>query len=164
MVRRSLFLGLTGMLVVVIVYLVVQGRKQERAQQQNPRTVEVIRESRPTLTRVIAPTDLQIVESRVQISSAGSGSSPERGLSAKHQIVIRNDGKNTYRNPRLRMTYFGHGEKTLDARTKEVDGVVQPGQTQSLNEITIENLPAGAARSTVKILSADLERPAPVQK
>lgn len=164
MIRRSLFLGLTGMLVVVLVYLVVQGRKEERVQQQNPRTVEIVRDSKPTLTRIIAPPDLQILESRMEIFHAGSGSPGEGGLAAKHQIVIRNDGKNTYRNLRLRLTYLGLSQKVLDARTKEVGEVLQPVQRRSLDEITIENAPAGAVKSTVRIISADLESPASAPK
>lgn len=163
MVRRSLFLGLTGMLVVVLVYLVVQGRKEDRRQQQNPHPTEVIRESRPSLTRVIAPQELQIADSRMELSPAGSASPGASGLIDRHVIVIRNEGQTPFRGFRIRVTYLGRGEKILGTHTQEIREAIQPGETYSGNMV-IEDIPAGTAKSEVKILSADMESPAATSK
>src|SRR5512139_3023396 len=111
MARRSLFLGLTGMLVVVLVYLVVQGRKQEKQQQKNPRPVELVQESKPTPIRVMAPPDLQIMEAKMELSGTAAGLPNESGLSGKHQIVVRNNGQSVYQSVRFRLTYLSRGDK-----------------------------------------------------
>jgi hypothetical protein len=160
MIRRSLFLGLTGMLVVVLGYLVVQGRKQEKRQQQNPRPVELVRESKPTLTRLIAPTDLQIMDAKMEMSNADAGASKDGGLSAKHRIIVRNNGQTAYRNIRFRLTYFSRGDKVLGSQTRETKETLQAGQSRSMEVILVESIPTGTAKSAVSILSADLDTPA----
>ena len=149
MVRRSLFLGLTGMLVVVLGYLVVQGRKQEKKQQENPLPVEVVKESKPTLTRVIAPSDLQVMEAKMEVAHT------DGGLSAKHQIIVRNNGRSGYRNIRLRMTYVSRSEQALGSRTIQAAEILLAGQSRSLGEMLAKDVPAGTAKAAVTILSAD---------
>ncbi len=159
MVRRSLFLGLTGMLVAVLVYLVVQGRKEDRQQQQqNQRPLELIRESKPSLTRVIAPQELHIIDSRMELSPAGAGT-----VSDKHVIAIRNEGPTRFRSLRFRVIYLGHGGKVLATSTHEIRETIQPGETYSGN-VMIESVPAGTAKSELKILSADMESPVSASK
>ena len=159
MVRRSLFLGLTGMLVVVLVYLVVQGRKQEKQQKKNPRPVELVQESKPTPIRVMAPPDLQIMEAKVELSGTDAGLSNESGVSAKHQIVVRNNGQSVYQNIRFRLTYLSRGDKVLGSQIREAGETLQAGQSRSMGDILVENIPSGTAKSVVTILSADLESP-----
>ncbi len=158
MVRRSLFLGLTGMLGAVLVYLVVQGRKENKLQQQNVPPSEVIRQSRPSLTRIIAPQDLHIVDSRMELSPAGPASSGAGSLVDQHRIVIRNEGEIRFRSFRIRVTYLGRGDNVLGTRNHEVREEIQPGGTYS-GDMLIEDVPAGASKSEVKILSADMESP-----
>jgi hypothetical protein len=152
MARRSLFLGLTGMLIVVLGYLVVQGRKQEKQQQKNARPVELVQESKPTLTRAIAPPDLQITEAKVEVLH------DDGGLSAKHQIIVRNNGQSAYRNIRLRLTYLSRGDKALGSQIREAVETLQAGQSRSMGDILVEGVPAGTVKATVTILSADLDK------
>jgi hypothetical protein len=152
MARRSLFLALTGMLVVVLGYLVVQGRKEEKKrQQQVARPVEIIRESKASLTRILTPPDLEIVESRMQLSGAAET------LSARNEVVIRNKGTVTYRNPRVRLTFLGHRDKVLQTQTKELNEILQPGQVRAMAEILSPGVPVGTVKSAAVILSAEVE-------
>jgi hypothetical protein len=157
MARRSLFLGLTGMLVVVLGYLVVQGRKQEKLHQKNPRPVELVQESKPTPIRVMAPPDLQIIEAKLELSGADAGVAKESGLSAKHQVIVRNNGQSAYRNIRFRLTYLSRGDKVLGSQIREAGETLQGGQSRSMGDILVEGIPPGTAKSAVTILSADLE-------
>ncbi len=139
------------MLVAVLGYLVFQGRKNEKMQQQQiRRPVEVVKDSKPTLTRVFAPFDLEIVESKTALSGEGS-------RTAKHNLVIQNKGNNTYQGVLVRFSYFGPGDKVLESQTRKVSEVFQPGQARDAGEIVVDNLPKETKRSTARILSADLE-------
>ena len=151
MVRKTLFIGLTGMLVVVLGYLIFQGRKNEKMlQQEVRRPVEVVKDSKPTLTRVFAPFDLEIVESKTKLSG-------EAIRTAKHTLVIQNKGNNTYEGVLVKFSYFGSGDKVLESQTRKVSEVFQPGQAREAGEIVVDNLPKETKRSTARILSADLE-------
>jgi hypothetical protein len=156
MFRRSLFIGLTLMLAVVLVYLVVMGRRQEKRQTLRP--IEIIRESKPTLTRLLAPEDLEIVESRMEWVGAGIGAPPggPSPITARHIIVIRNHGRLAYRNILVKLSYFGRREKLLETRAKLLEEPLQPGKSR-ISEITMDNLPTGIVSCPAKIQYADLE-------
>ncbi len=162
MFRKSLFFGLTLMLAAVLVYLVIQGRHRERLRQTNAQPVEVIRNSPPSLTRVIAPSDLEIVESKMELgtvaSKQGQGAQPRP--TASHRIVIRDDGSAAYHSFALKITYFGRSNKVLESRTVPVAEVLQPGQARSVSEVKVEDVPADTVRCEVTVAYADLE-PAP---
>lgn len=159
MFRKSLFFGLTLMLAAVLVYLVIQGRRREKLQQSTPRPVEVIRSSPPSLTRVIAPDDLHIVESKMELETPSSqpGQESPQVHSARHHIVIRNDGSVAYHSIALRITYVGRANRILDTKTVPVADLLQPGQARSLADVEVENVPAGALKCEVAIAYADLE-------
>ncbi|MBP1624567.1 MAG: hypothetical protein H6Q07_2587, partial [Acidobacteria bacterium] len=53
MIRKSLFWGLTLVLVVALISLIVRGRRLEK--QQAGKSVEVVQESEPSPIRVLAP-------------------------------------------------------------------------------------------------------------
>jgi hypothetical protein len=164
MFRKSLFLGLTMMLAAALVYLVIQGRRQEKQRQTTSRPVEIVRESPPSLTRVIAPDDIGIIESKMELGSPGAQAGPagSAGVTATHHFVIRNNGRTAYHSFVLKLSYIGHQEKVLETRMVPVAEMLQPGQVRSIAEIKVENVPAGATRCIAKIASADLE-PAPAK-
>ena len=159
MFRKSLFLGLTMMLVAVLVYLVIQGRRQEKRQEKTVRPVEIVQESAPSLTRVIGPDDLEILESKTEIGASGAeaGQPPSVTVSATHRFTIRNNAHVAYHGLGLRLSYLGRGEKTLETRTVPVSDLLQPGQARVLDEIKEADLPAGTLKCRATIAYADLE-------
>ncbi len=158
MFRRSLFIGLTIMLAGVLIYLVIQGRRQERRPEATARPVEVVRSSPPSLTRVIQPADLSVVESRMNlVSSPPPRGEPAKGVTAVHHIVIRNSGSVAYHDFALRVDYFGKDRRAVETKTVSVSELLQPGQARSIPEFKVENVPAGTLRCEVRIRYADLE-------
>ncbi len=152
MLRKTLFWGLTLMLVAIIVSLVFRSRREEKSKAAE--AVEIVQQSRPTATRVLAPQDLIIVESKMELVKATG--EEQKGAAAHHEVVVRNDGSVEYASLQLRFTYLGPGNKDLGSKTCVATKPVPPHQTESLGEITVEEVPAGAARCTVQILYADL--------
>ena len=152
MLRKMLFWGLTLMLVAVIVSLAVRSRHQEK--KQAAAVVEVVRQSKPTATRVVAPQDLMIVESKMKLVAASA--KEQTTAAAQHEVVVHNDGPVGYGNVQLKFTYLGRGEKVLESKTCVVAKPIPPGQTVSLGDISIEGVPPAATRCTTQILSADL--------
>jgi hypothetical protein len=164
MFRKSLFLGLTIMLAAALAYLVIQGRRQQKVRQTTPHPMEIVRESTPSLTRVLAPDDLEVLEAKMEL--APSDSSPDQSrrtdLTARHQLVIRNSGRTAYHDFGLKLSYFGKGNKLLETRLVPANEIVRPGQARSIGEVKVENLPAQTLKCEAKIAYADLE-PAPRQ-
>jgi len=156
MFRKTLFWGLTLMLVAVLVSLVIRSRREEK--KQAPAVVEVVQESKPTATRVLSPLELVIVEAKMELAGV-DGKPPTKDQStatAHHQVVVRNDGPAGYSNVQLKLTYLGRGEKILESKTYVVAKPIPPGQTVSLGDISIEGVPAAATHCTARILYADL--------
>ena len=164
MFRRSLFLGLTVMLAAVLVYLVIQGRRQEKVQQTTSRPVEIVRESTPSLTRVLSPEDLDIVESKMELAAASPQADPAKpaAVTATHQFVLRNNGLAAYHGVGLKLSYLGRGNRVLETRTVPAAELLQPGQARALSELKVEHVPSGTVRCEAKIAYADLE-PTPTQ-
>ncbi len=154
MLRKTLFWGLTLMLVAIIVSLVFRSRREERSQAAV--AVEIVQKSKPTATRVLAPQDLVIVESRMKLVKAAAGE--QKGAAAHHEIVARNDGSVEYASLQLRFAYLGPGDRILGSKTHVAAQPMPPHQTESLGDIVVEDIPAGAVACTVRILSADLAR------
>ena len=69
MLRRSLFWGLTLMLGAVLVWLIINGRREEARQAAGP--TEVVKTANLSATRVAAPSDLEVVGSSVEASTKG---------------------------------------------------------------------------------------------
>ncbi len=154
MLRKTLFWGLTLMLVAIIVSLVIRSRREEKS--QAPRMSEIVQASKPTATRVVAPQDLEVVEAKMKLVEAAAKEQKE--ATAHHEVVVRNSGSLAYDNMALRFTYLGRGDKVLESRIRVVSKPVPPGQTASLGDIVVEDVPAGAINCTVKILYADLAK------
>lgn len=159
MFRKSLFLGLTLMLAAVLAYLVIEGRRQEKRRQEVPKTVEIVRDSPPSLTRVIAPDDLEIVESRMEISEAaeGKGSAPAGSLTAIHTFSIRHKGSTRYHSLALKIAYLNSDGSQIITRVVPVSEAPAPGETRSIAGVKSEGIPVGAVKCEARIAYADLE-------
>lgn len=157
MIRKSAFIGLTMALVAVLVWLAWQGRKEEAAQlEQAPK--EVVQTVVPSPTRAIDPPDLVISEARMELLAPGEATGPEMPA-ARHQLQIRNSGTVTYGDLLLQFSYLAGNGKLLEAVTKKVSAQVPPGATVTLDEVTVEGVPEGAQRCTVRILYAEIPGP-----
>lgn len=154
MFRKALFWGLTLMLLAIIVSLAIRSRRNER--KQAPEATEIVRESKPTPTRVVEPHDLVITESKMKL--VGGEAKGQRTATGHHEIVVRNDGPLGYENLQLKITYLGRGDKVLESRSYAVAKPVPPRQTESLGKIVIEDVPPGATNCSTRILFADLAR------
>ena len=158
MIRRSLFLGLTLVLVVALVTLIIRGRRLEK--QQIGRIVEVVQKSKPTPTRALSPPDLEIVQSKMQLEREAGRKGPLR--TARHQIELRNSGSVPYAATQLRFAYLDRGGKVLDTRTHTVAQGILPGAILKVTDIVVSDLPSAVANCRASIDYADFG-PAPPQ-
>jgi len=142
MFRKSLFLGLTVLLGAVLVSLVIQGRRQEQKQAAT-KVFEVVKQFKPTPTRVIAPQDLEIVR-------------PEDSV----QFTIRNHGTVAYSNPEVEFIYMGKDGRVLENQTVKIGKVIPPGQEVSIENAGSDKVPRETRRTLLKIRSAELISPA----
>lgn len=160
MFRKNLFLGLTIMLGVVLIYLFLQAREEEKEIQA--RHNEIIRSSKPSRTRVIYPGDLEITDSSMELSeelSEPADSTAEEagsGFVANHRIRIRNRGSVQYQDPLLQIAYLDRREKTLESRTHAVKMALSPGATLILDEIALYDIPSDTRSCKVRILYSDI--------
>jgi hypothetical protein len=154
MIRKSLFWGLTLLLVVTLISLIIRGRRLEKEQAQQ--TVEVVRESKATPTRVFAPQDLQITQARMQLEK--DSSNKEKIMAVRHEIEIRNSGNIPYSDIQLRFYYVSRTGKELATRTWSIPQKILPSATLSVTDILVTDVPASTADSKVVIVSADLAK------
>ena len=152
MFRKSIFWGLTLMLGTVLVWLIIQGRKEETRLAAAPS--EIVKTAKSSFTRVIAPSDLDAEESRLEITTK----TPAPG--AVGQVVIHNRGKVAYHGVMLKVSCLGSGGKLLDTRTQLVPETIAAGQTLTVGGIVLDTGPRGTVRCSVSILYSDLG-PAP---
>jgi hypothetical protein len=159
MIRKWLFLGLTLMLAAVVITLLIKGRQEEKNKQEAAlHPVEVVRVSKPSLTRIIGPKEIVVSEQSLDMSPAATSSGESSRMQYRHKLVLRNTGRLACRNLRIRIVYYGRGEKVLETTTKEMADTLPPGEQRSL-EFVVEDLPKGAIKADARVLSADLERP-----
>ena len=152
MIRKSLFWGLTLVLVVALVNLMIRGRRLEKQQGSQP--VEVVQESTPTSTRVLAPQDLEILHSGMRLEEqAGSTAQAE---TAVHEIEIRNNGSVPYGTIQLGFDYLGSDGKLLASKTRSIIQTIVPGATLKLIDLKAEGLPTSTASSRVAVIFADI--------
>ncbi len=151
MMRKSLFWGLTLMLVAVLVWLVLQARKEDARRTSGP--VEIVRTAKLSATRAVAPKDLEIGGSPIEIAKGRS-----RGaLSVSRDgVTIHNRGNVAYHNILLKLTCFGSGSTVLHTQNRTVEGTLKPGQSLPVGDIAADALPPGTTRCTVTVLLADL--------
>jgi hypothetical protein len=159
MIRKSLFWGLTLVLMVALINLIIRGRRLEK--QQSGRFAEDVRESQPTPTRVLVPRDLEIVQAKMRLEAQGSGK--DRYQTARHEIEIRNNGKVPYGGIQLSFDYLDRSGKVLATKTQSVAQTILPGTSEKLPDIKVEGLAASTADFQAAILYADIGR-APLPK
>jgi len=156
MVRKSLFWGLTLVLVVALINLIIRGRRLEKLQASQ--LVEVVKEAKPTPTRVLAPKDLEIVQSALRLEGVGGGKIESQ--TARHEIEIHNKGTVPYATIQLDLNYLDHSGKVLATLTQAVKQVILPGATLKIADIRIDGAPLSAVNSRVTIAYADIgDRP-----
>lgn len=149
MFRRSLFWGLTLMLVAVLVWLIINGRKAETRLAAAP--AEVIQTARLSATRVIAPNDLEPAETNVARQAAAGQVGP---------ITIRNRGNVAYHGTMLRLQCLDAGGKIVDARSRLVPETIAPGQSVTIDPWTLADVPRSVVRYRIVVAYSDLG-PAP---
>ena len=154
MIRKSLFWGFTLVLAVALISLIIRGRRLEKEQAQQ--MVEVVRESKPTPTRVFIPQDLQIIKARMYLEKDPGGKDKIRA--ARHEIEIRNSGSVAYSDIQLKFDYVSRNGKELAKRTQLIPQKILPGATLSTADILVTGIPASTADSKVVIISANLVR------
>jgi hypothetical protein len=160
MIRRSLFFGLTLILFGTVVYLGFKSRR-EAAEPQLPQFTEVTQEAKPSLTRVLDPSDLKMIDSGQP--EAGGIHEPKGAILPGCAVSFRNEGSVSFCSLQLKLTYWGQNEKSLETRNITVKGVIRPGGMLDSGGIFAENVPAGTARCEVAVLSADIGTEEPVE-
>ncbi len=146
MIRKSLFWGLTLVLVAALVSLIIRGRRLEK--QQAEISMEVIEQSQASPIRVLQPDDLRIESSTMQREGAHT---------ALHEIQIRNTGTVPYGGIHLAFVYLDSSGKVLFTRTHPLGSAkILPGQTYAAPGIRVEEVPAAATKFQISILSADM--------
>jgi len=145
LIRKYLFLGLTLVLIVALVNLIIRGRRLEKEQAGKP--VEVVKQSKPSPTRVLKPGDLEIVGSAMQRDPSGA---------ALHSVEIRNSGNSAYGRIRLQFAYLDGGGKFLETKYYSISREIKPGANIKL-DIKMEAAPESATNALVAITYADME-------
>jgi hypothetical protein len=154
MFRRSIFLGLMVLLGSVLVYMILSARKQEK-RAASP-AAEIVRQSKPSATRVLSPTDLQITGSAMEILHPPRDAGSVREISARQSITIRNTGSRPYSGVMLKLKYLAASGSTVETRSHEVSIKLPAGETVKLDDVVMEALPARVKACTVSIVWADL--------
>jgi hypothetical protein len=154
MIRKSVFWGLTFLLVVVLISLVLRGGRLEK--QQADKSTEVIQESVSTPTRVLKPKDLEVVRSKMRLEKKVDGDTPSR--CAWHEIEIRNiKDETSYEKIQLSIDYMDRSGKVLATKPYSASKTIKPGDILRLADIKIEGLPVQTANCRIAIIYAEIE-------
>jgi hypothetical protein len=144
--RKSLFWGLTLILVAVLVTLIIRSRRMEKEQAQPE---EVVRQAFMVPTRVFAPADLEIASSTMQLK-------PDH--TALHRIKIKNHGDVPYSGLLLRFTYQDHSGNSLLSKSYALGkAAIRPAQVFQVPEIVIMEVPPATKQFQVSIQYADMQ-------
>jgi hypothetical protein len=152
MIRRSLFFGITLVLLLAFVFLSIRGCRQEVEPAGPP--IETVEKSNSSATRVLQPQDLEIARSEVVLEKNAGSAKPS--LSARHEIEIMNRGSVPYREIGLRIAYRSRAGKVLETRNYSVAQTIRPGVALKLADIRMDGLPESAAEVRVSIAYADI--------
>jgi hypothetical protein len=155
MLRRSLFWGLTLVLVVALTNLIIRGCRLEKEEAQ--KRVETTEEAKPTATRVLAPQDLSIVESKMELATKLENKKTFH--LARHEVEIHNGGNVSYKDIKLRFVYLDSSGKKLQSRTYSIAQTIVPGATLKLADIFVSDIPPAAASFQSMIVYADIAAP-----
>jgi hypothetical protein len=153
MSRKPRLLALIVLLALAAVWVVISARRTPTRLTPAPLPSpsaphSSVRQLEATLTRVLFPRDLEIVESTPILSGEGDG------VIARHRVVIRNKGKVSYRNVSLEFSYLGRRGRVLATRTHLVTGPLPAGE--AVTTLEMRGLPANVTASKTKLMHADL--------
>jgi len=156
MIRRQLFLGLTLVLLIVLAFLITRGRRAEQQQaEQSAETFGTPIEKAPmSPTRALTPKELNIV--RFETSWTRGSGEENAGVSARHELEIRNTGDVSYKGLRIKTDYLDKKRKSLATRIVVIDKSVPPGNTLTIPDVIAENLPSATVDCRIAIVSADI--------
>jgi len=150
--RKSLFFGLTLVLVSVFIYLAVQGYK--RGKEQQKQNADVVETFKPTPVRALQPQDLEITAAFMKpYHTAGVG----QESAAEHRIEIHNSGEVTYAEIRFKLDYLDASGAKLDSLFQQAIERVPPGNTVLTLDVLTDTIPADAADFDPTIVYADIE-------
>jgi hypothetical protein len=157
MIRKSVFWGLTVVLVAVLISLIVKSRSLEK--QSAPKVTEVVKTAQSSPIRILAPQDLNVVSSKTKFVKPSAENAPiaDEQPVAELEVSIENRGSAPYTSVQLRLTYLGSGNRVLGSRNYLVDEPLPPGQTTSTGIIKLDDAPNNAVKCDVSIVSADFE-------
>jgi hypothetical protein len=154
MIRKSVFWGLTLLLVVVLIGLVLRGGRLEKQQAVKP--TEVIQESVSTPTRVLKPKDLEVVRPKMRFEKKVDGET--QSLCAWHEMEIRNTKEETsYGKIQLSIDYMDRRGKVLATKPYSAVKTIMPGDILRLADIKIEDLPVQTVNCRIAIVYAEIE-------
>jgi hypothetical protein len=146
MIRKSLFWGLTLVLVIALVSLIIRGRQIEK--RQSEKSVETVKQSLSSPTKVLHPDDLQVVNSAMQREDRGS---------VLHEIQIHNSGSVPYSGIYLSFVYLNQAGTVVLAKTQPLNNVsILPEKDYSATNVQVEGVPSAAVRFQISVLSADV--------
>jgi len=156
MLRKSIFLSLIALVVLAITWTIVRPMRRGQAREV------AVKQSKPTPTRLLQPTDLEIATSNLELTMPrGLGAQkPGAGkrVAGKHNLLIRNSGEVSYRNVMLAISYVDAAGKTLETRNLIVPDSMMPGKSTSVSGLAMESVPCRTVSCVVTILYADIER------
>jgi hypothetical protein len=152
MIRRSLFFGLTLILILAFALLSIRGCQQQ--EEPAGRSTEIIKQSESSATRVLKPQDLEIIHSKIVLER--SADAEKSTLSARHEIEIFNRGSVPFQDIRLKFVYTSRAGGNIETKDYSVSKTISPGSTLKLTDIMIGGLPKSAADARVTILFADI--------
>jgi len=155
MLRRAIFLSLIALVFLVIVWTLIRPYQGTKPPPQT--TGEIVKQSKPSLTRVLRPADLKVTLSEIELIDPDSSSKQRKDHRAKHHLVIQNNGGVAYRNIMLELAYQDSRGKTTKTDTRLLEETVSAGQAVSIPEFVAESVPARTARCIVSIRYADME-------
>jgi hypothetical protein len=160
MMRRSLFFGLTLLLVLAFVFISIRGCRKEKEPESEP--METVEKSEATATRVLKPQDLEIARSQMVLERNEGTAKPS--FAARHEIEIFNHGSVPYKEVRLNFIYLSRTGSVVETRNYSIAQDILPGAALKLADIRMDGLSASTREARVSIRYADIGNAAPAVK
>ena len=158
MIRRQIFFGLTLVLLAIVIFLLLRGRKADKEWEEQNLKTEEVQNAPSSPTRVLTPRDLKLVQANVAFVPTSDEIEGKSSVEAHHDIVVQNSGDDAYGGLRLRLEYLDRNGKVLVDRIHVVDESLSSRETLRLENIAINDLPDGLTDCRVSIISAALAR------
>jgi hypothetical protein len=151
MVRRSLFFGLTLLLVAAIAFLAMRGRRQEK--EQDTEIVEKVEKAQLSPTRVFFPQDILIALLKTDWQKKENQTGPS--YTAIHAIEVCNRGNLPLKEIQLRFVYRW-GSTKQETRAHSVVKSIPAGATVTILDVSVDGLPQIAANARASVVYADI--------